>query len=280
MLKKTFSILFLLFLIMPSCVRTKLYRQELSARSAAEGREQALQEEVAARRQEVASLTETVGALHRTIGNQETELRQIATELADQTQEMGKSTGKLISEKLELEKALAATKDELAETSTALQQFRKTRQQLDEVLGIIRDSLAVAFKDQAGVTVAKETETVAVTITDKNLFDNKGLQLGMAAKPVLTVLAKVLTSHPELDVEVVTYTDNALPKNSNLYDTWDWSLFRATNIVRALIQDYNVNANQLTPVGRGEFYPLTSNATAEGRQQNRRTVIVMHPGKK
>jgi chemotaxis protein MotB len=47
--------------------------------------------------------------------------------------------------------------------------------------------------------------------------------------------------------------------------------------VRLLVRDFNVNANQLTPVGKGEFYPLTSNATAEGRQKNRRTVLVLRP---
>ncbi len=279
MLKKACSILFLLFLILPACVRAKLYRTELAARSAAEGRELILQEEVTARKAEVASLTDNVGTLNRTIGNQETELRQIAADLAEQTQQMGKSASKLTSEKMELEKALAATKDELLECNLSLLQLRETRRQLDIVLGTIRDTLNTAFKDQTGVSVAIEAETVTVTIADKNLFDNKGLQLSTAAKIILTELAKILTSRPELDMEVVTYTDNMPPKNSNLYDSWDWSLFRATNIVRALIQDYNVNANQLTPVGRGEFYPLTSNETAEGRQRNRRTVIVLHPGK-
>ncbi|MEZ4892310.1 MAG: hypothetical protein R2778_04760 [Saprospiraceae bacterium] len=54
------------------------------------------------------------------------------------------------------------------------------------------------------------------------------------------------------------------------------SFQRATNVVRALIGEFNVNANQLTPVGR-EFYPLTSNETAEGRMKNRRTVVAFRP---
>ncbi|MCK6694482.1 MAG: hypothetical protein L6Q97_20590 [Thermoanaerobaculia bacterium] len=47
--------------------------------------------------------------------------------------------------------------------------------------------------------------------------------------------------------------------------------------MRLLIRDFNINANQLTPVAKGEFYPLTSNETAEGRQRNRRTVFVIYP---
>ncbi len=73
------------------------------------------------------------------------------------------------------------------------------------------------------------------------------------------------------------HTDNSLPKDKTLQDTWDWSLRRAANVARMLVSDYNVNANQLTPVAKGEFYPITSNESAEGRQKNRRTEIVLHP---
>ncbi|MEO6039090.1 MAG: OmpA family protein [Saprospiraceae bacterium] len=277
MLKKAFPILALMFLGTSACVRQKIYRAELAARSAAEAREKTLQLEVAARKQEVAGLTATVGGLNRTIGNQEAEIRQISAELDDRTQQMGKSASKLASEKMELEKALAATKDSLDQCSTALQQLQHVRQESDKILGILRDSLSVVFKDQVGLVLAVEAEAVTLNLPDKSLFESKGLQLSLSAKPVLTALAKVLTTQPDLDVEVVTYTDNVMPRNGNLFDTWDWSLFRATNVVRALIQDYNVNANQLTPVGRGEFYPVASNETAEGRQKNRRTVIVLHP---
>ena len=277
MLRKTLFFFFLPILLSSACVRQKIYRAELAARATAEGREKTLQQEVAARKKEVAGLTETVGGLNRTIGNQEAEIRKISAELDERTQQMGKSASILTSEKIELEKELDTTKTELEKNRTALLQLRKARLESDKILGDLRDSLTLACKDQTGLVVAMEDQAVTLTIADKSLFDNKGLQLGIAAKPVLTTLSKILTSRPELDVEIVTYTDNVLPKNSNLYDTWDWSLFRATNIVRALIQDYNVNANQLTPVGRGEFYPVISNETADGRQKNRRTVIVLHP---
>lgn len=277
MLKKALSCLFLLVLMANACVRPKLYRAELAARSAAEGREKTLQQEVAARKKEVADLTTTLGGLNRTIGHLELEVSQINATLAEQTQQMGKSASKLASEKIELEKALAAAKEELGIRNATLQQLQSARKLFDQLLVDLKDSLSAAFNDQTGVVIGIESESITLSIADKNLFDNKGLQISLAARPVLTALARIITTRPELDAEVVTYTDNAVPKNMNLFDTWDWSLFRATNVVRALIQDYNVNANQLTPVGRGEFYPLASNETAEGRQKNRRTVIVLHP---
>ena len=72
--------------------------------------------------------------------------------------------------------------------------------------------------------------------------------------------------------------DNTLPKGAkNMDDTWDWSLIRAVNVTRLLIRDFNINANQLTPVAKGEYYPVTSNETAEGRLRNRRTVLAIFP---
>lgn len=117
-----------------------------------------------------------------------------------------------------------------------------------------------------------------LSLPDKTLFDAKnGQEISNSGKALLSPLAQILTERPEVSVEVVSHTDNALPKDKTLLDTWDWSLRRATNLVRLLVRDFNVNANQLTPVGKGEYYPLTSNATAEGRQKNRRTVVMLKP---
>jgi chemotaxis protein MotB len=104
--------------------------------------------------------------------------------------------------------------------------------------------------------------------------------LGIPAtgKNLLQILAEFLAARPSLDVDVAAYTDNVLPpKEKTLKDTWDWSLQRATNVVRLMIREFNTNANQLTPVAKGEFYPVTSNETPEGRAKNRRTVFLIHP---
>ncbi len=280
MIKRIFVALFLPLLSLHACVRPKLYRAELEARSASEGREKVLGQELADRKTETAKLTEEVGSLNRVVGNQEAEINRLNKELEERIQQMGKSASIMTSEKMTLEKELVATRAELALCRDTLHQIQQARQQytgrLDELQGI----LAAALRDQesSGVTVTVTGDAVTLLLPDKLLFDAKGLDVTAAAKSVLTTLAILLTSRPELDAEVVSYTDNVLP-NRVLKDTWSWSLVRAVNVVRALVQEYNVNANQLSPVGRGEFYPLTSNETPEGRQQNRRTVIVLHPAK-
>jgi len=54
------------------------------------------------------------------------------------------------------------------------------------------------------------------------------------------------------------------------------SVKRATAIVRVL-EDSNVSANQITAAGRGEFIPIASNNSKEGKAKNRRIEIILSP---
>jgi len=277
MLKVRFFALLTLLFALNACVKPKIYRAEVAARKATENREKVLVQELLDRKRETADLTRQVGELNRLIGNQEAEIRSLNTELSSRTQKLGESSSKLSSEKAALENELAASNAELTKRKALLQRIQKAQQDRAKTLSDLKNALTKSYSDQPGVTVALDGETVMLTLPDKTLFDAKGLEISASGKNLLSPFVQVLTSRPELDVDVVCYTDNVLPKDKTLQDTWDWSLRRATNLTRLLIRDFNVNANQLTPAGKGEFYPVTSNETADGRQKNRRTVMVIWP---
>jgi chemotaxis protein MotB len=261
-----------------ACVKPKTYRAEVLAHQKSEARETVLVKEVLDRRAETTRLGEAVGNLNRTIGNQEAEISDLKKELTSRTVQMGESSSKLITEKLALEKELASTNTILEARNAEIKRVRDVQAKRRKTLDDLKTALGKAFEKTEGSSIAIEDETVQLTLNDKSLFDATGLSVSAAGKNLLTPLANFLAERPELDIDVVAYTDNVLPKdNKTLKDTWEWSLQRATGIVRLLIREYNVNANQLTPVGRGEFYPVTSNETADGRQQNRRTVVVFRP---
>jgi chemotaxis protein MotB len=263
---------------MQACVKPKIYKAEVLAREKSEARETVFVKELTDRKAETAKLTEIVGNLNHTIGNQETALSDLRTELSSRTQQMGESSSKLITEKIALEKELTATKAQLDNRSAIVQKVKTAQNERKMQLDNLKSSLSKVFDKSEGVAIATEGETVTLLLNDKYLFDASGVNVNASGKGLLTILASFLAARPELDMDVVAYTDNVLPKdNKILKDTWEWSLLRATTLVRLLIRDYNVNANQMTPVGKGEFYPLTSNETPEGRQKNRRTVVVFRP---
>lgn len=262
-----------------SCVGAKKYREELSARSAAEAREKVLVKELYDRKTETGTLTRQVAELNRTVGSQEKEIRDLRTELSNRTQMMGASSSKLANEKADLERELALKNEQIGRHEQIIGRMRDALLARKTMLGEIDSILAKAYVTyaEAGASVIQTHETVLLSLPDKLLFENNGMLVGATGKNMLKPLADLLAARPGLDIEVVAYTDNVLPpREKTLKDTWEWSLQRATNVTRLLIREYNTNANQLTPVGRGEFYPITSNETAEGRQKNRRTVMVVH----
>ena len=262
------------------CVKPKIYKAELAARSAAEAREKVLVKELIDRKTEAASLIRQVADLSKTVGSQEHEIDNLRIELSRRTELMGASSSKLANEKAELERQLAAKSDRLDTRESLLQKIRlaqanrkKSIEEIDSVLA----QLYLPFVE-SGITVAKESDGVVLTLPDKALFDANGVTIGNAGRNLLMPLAQFLANRPALDLDIVAYTDNILPpKEKTLKDTWDWSLQRATNVARMLVREFNTNANQLTPVGRGEFYPITSNETTEGRQRNRRTTVIIRP---
>lgn len=276
---KTRLLLFLaVSLLAISCVKPKIYRAEVATRQSAENREKVLVKELLDRKKEAADLIRQVGELNRLIGNQEENIRDLNAELNSRTQQMGESSGKLASEKAALEKELVSKNALLGQQKAVLESIQKARRERKNILGEIRTALSQQYAEQPEVTFMTEEDRLVISFPDKLLFDQKGLsEISTSGKKLLSSLAQFLSNMPDLDAEIVSHTDNVLPKDKTLIDTWDWSLRRAANTVRVLILDFNVNANQLAPVAKGEYYPLTSNATPEGRQKNRRTEIVLHP---
>jgi chemotaxis protein MotB len=270
----------LVCILLTSCVKQRVYRAEVAARSAAEGREKVLVQEILERRKETAQLVKTTENLARDLGKQDEEIENLKEQLSNTTQSMGESASKLAGEKASLEKTLAATNQTLDMRNGVIRKVKSVQDKRRSILTELDSDLQKSFGAFAatGVTTAMEGDAVHLTLPDALLFDASGINISAKGKELLQPLAEFLAARPALPVELVAFTDNVLPpKEKSLKDTWDWSLARATNIVRLLIRDFNVNANQVTPVGKGEFYPLASNETPEGRQKNRRTVVVFKP---
>ena len=68
------------------------------------------------------------------------------------------------------------------------------------------------------------------------------------------------------------FNKDTYPRNN-----WDLSVLRATSVVRLLTKDYNLNPDQVSAAGKGEFAPKADNSTAEGKATNRRIEIIIQP---
>lgn len=129
-----------------------------------------------------------------------------------------------------------------------------------------------------GIDINVEETVVQITISDELLFKSGSYWVNPKANKLLEKIAKVVKSEPSMEVLVEGHTDDqTIVEDSYLEDNWDLSVRRATSIVRVLQDKYGVDGKQLIASGRSSYMPLDDNETAEGREKNRRTRILILP---
>ena len=123
------------------------------------------------------------------------------------------------------------------------------------------------------VNVRENEGGVHITIGDPALFDSGRTDIKQDILPVLNQIVEVLNTGEEL-IRVEGHTDNVPIHTAQFRDNWDLSIGRALSVIRYMrSRQENIDPRRLRPVGCGEFHPIASNSTPEGRAINRRVEI-------
>jgi OOP family OmpA-OmpF porin len=101
-------------------------------------------------------------------------------------------------------------------------------------------------------------------------FDTDKDTLRPDSKPTLQEIAKLMEENPRLNIHVVGHTDNQGQPAYNL----DLSRRRAATVERELVDRYGIAASRVDAFGCGEYAPVASNDSEEGRAKNRRVELV------
>jgi chemotaxis protein MotB len=137
---------------------------------------------------------------------------------------------------------------------------------------------AVGNANDSDINIKVDKGVVFIDISDKLLFKSGSFTVTKGAKDVLAKVAAVLKGQPDVEFMVEGNTDNVqLKGHPDLVDNWDLSCKRATSVVRILAKTYGIPPAKMTAAGRGEYVPLMTNDSKEGRAANRRTRIVILP---
>jgi chemotaxis protein MotB len=180
--------------------------------------------------------------------------------------------------------ALEKKQEELEEKERLLKERESRIQELDNIMKSQRDAIrnlkqevCSALKcftpDELSVTV--RGGKLYVSMSDKLLFDSGSDQVNERGKEAIKMLAMVL-ANSDLEIMVEGHTDNVPISNIKYKDNWDLSVHRATTVIR-ILADNGIPSSRIIASGRGEHYPLSVNTSPDGRQQNRRTEIVLSP---
>ena len=167
----------------------------------------------------------------------------------------------------------------IADQAKRLRDLQNLIQSQKDVMNKVRktiDDALVNFKpDELSVYV--KDGNVYVSLQEKLLFKSGSAVVDPKGKEALGTLAQVLNVTPDVSVNIEGHTDTVPIKNERFVDNWALSTGRATSIVRILTKDYGLDPHRIVASGRGEFKPVQSNDTPDGKTLNRRTEIILSP---
>jgi chemotaxis protein MotB len=146
----------------------------------------------------------------------------------------------------------------------------------------LKETLLKSLKafDGKGLTVYEKDGKVYVSMENKLLFQTGSWAVNGEGKTAVVEVGKVLAQNPDLSVLIEGHTDDDKITGNlggGIESNWDLSTKRATAIVNILSENKGINKQNLTAAGRGEFAPLMSNDTPEGKAKNRRIEIILTP---
>ena len=165
-------------------------------------------------------------------------------------------------------------KSELIEEPVAV--LPKSQRSYEKEMKQIAETVSKAVQpliDKGLINVTQDKLWVEIEMNSNILFPSADSELEEEAYPALKAVAEVLKKLPN-SIDVEGHTDNVPIRNQQFPSNWELSAARAASVVH-LFSRYGVNPRRLSSIGYSEYRPKSSNATAEGRLQNRRVKIVV-----
>jgi chemotaxis protein MotB len=266
--KNLYLLMVTMLLFSTSCVTKQKYLLAENGRLEAIEREESLKKQLVNCLDDSEKLTDRLGALLSDTASLGKSLRNYQALLSSNMGEQDKLNA-LLNQKMEELNKREQTINELQEIINA------QNKKVQDLLSSVKDALLGFGSDE--LTVEEKNGKVYVAMSDKLLFESGSARVDKRGKEALALLAGVLNKQTGIDVFIEGHTDTKPINTVQFKDNWDLSVIRATSVVRILTKEYGVNPLQIQPCGRGEYMPVATNETTDGRSRNRRTEIIMAP---
>lgn len=129
---------------------------------------------------------------------------------------------------------------------------------------------------QGLVVVRPGSNWLEVEIKTDILYSSGSAEISRGALSTLDKLSAILKPFPNV-IRIEGHTDN-MPINTRVFPSnWELSAARAASVVHLFTQR-GVEPTRMSVEGLGEYRPIADNKTAQGRDQNRRVVLVILSG--
>lgn len=207
---------------------------------------------------------------------------------------------KAVADKEELDRILQSRSDNLSQTIFELRRkvadldaentklkaentsLAKAREEQVQKVSSTYESLLEKMKSeisQGQVTISELKGKLTVNMVDSILFDSGKAEVKKGGLEILGKVISILKDVSDKSIRIEGHTDN-VPISRALaqrYPTnWELSAARAINVMRFL-QDQGIDPANLSAVAYGEWKPVATNDTAEGKAKNRKIEIILVP---
>jgi len=160
------------------------------------------------------------------------------------------------------------------------QKIQELSAQLDELArskGLLEQKLGAEIDDKQ-IKLQMMEKGLVITVVGDLLFDSGKAKIRPEAFSLLSKVSAVLKDNmAQFNIGIEGHTDNVPIKHSGYKSNWELSTSRALSVLHYLANDQGISPERLSAIGYGEYRPLVSNETADGRKQNRRVEIVILP---
>ncbi len=160
------------------------------------------------------------------------------------------------------------------------QKIEELSAQLDELSrskSMLEQKLSQEINDKQ-IKLQMMEKGLVITVVGDLLFDSGKAKIRTEAYPLLDKVSVILKDNmAQFNIGIEGHTDNVPIKHSGWKSNWELSTSRALSVLHYLVKDQGVSPERLSAIGYGEYRPVASNDSRDGRKQNRRVEIVILP---
>ena len=235
----------------------------------------ACQEENKALQANYVDVKEQLAAANARATSLEQQMKQQARSTAALQRSLDKSLTNANQNNVSIDKLV----DQINESNKYIRHLVDVKSKSDSLNMVLTNNLtrSLSKEELKEVDVQVLKGVVYVSLNDNMLYKSGSYEISDRAGETLSKIAKIITDYKDYSVLIEGNTDNVPITRENIRNNWDLSCLRASSVVQALQTKYGVDPKRLTAGGRGEYNPLTSNATDAGKSRNRRTQIIITP---
>ena len=277
----TLTFTFPLLILLSACVSSGKHEAALAEVDTMRQSLESAREEINRNQQQIEQTGQELDAARMQNALAQEEIKRNQEKLEKTEQELESARLQIVAATNELVKLEVRKQDLQAELSESQSQMATLRSIENETKrrNQIYEKFVNRLKtmiDGGQLTVSIEQGRIVINLPNNVLFKSGSANLNPEGKEALAQIAEVLSQFSDRRFQIEGHTDNKPISSARFPSNWELSTSRALTVVH-LLTDMDVNPENISAAGFGEFRPRADNETEEGRQLNRRIEIIMLP---